>query len=924
MLLLCALIVGSGVVWADDVTATLTGSAMVTGSSTSYTDYTSTGVTDDDGNVWYGRWCYVNNNGMLNMIQLRAYTNNKDDGNCSRLNVPTFSGTIKSISLNITDGTATAYSTGTGTTTTLYLCTAYSKSSLTTILTNSSGSARKTATFNLTTLDDSYTGEGLYICASAGVRIWSVAVTYTPSSAADLADDDFKFSAGSYTANIGGSNTFPTLTNTHNLDVTYQSTNESAATIDDSGDVTLLDEGETTIKAKFDGNSSYKAKTVTYELTVVDPSLTTIWSEDLSTYSAGDVPSGGTYSYGCVGSGTKIYENASTGGESPELLVAKNGGSFTATIPLLSSSYGYSGDLTLRYKTNANPLNVKTTTEGITVDGEASEGAGVTYSTSGIHKVTFKGATISTESITIVFTATDADKNVRLDDIILRGEQEAITKVATPAISPVSGAVVSGAEVTITCETVGATIYYTTNGTTPTSGSTAYNPASKPTITSACTIKAIGIKAGLTDSEVASATYTIADPCATPTFSVAAGEVTKGTTVTISSETDDATIYYTKDGSTPTTSSSVYSSAITINAAMTIKAIAVKDGYANSEVASVLYTIKDYVELPFIWNGGTTTALTNMSGVSASGLGSDYAASNAPYRQKFDGVGDYIQIKTNTQPGKVYFDVKMLGGATTSKFKVQESADGETFTDVEEFEVSGAQNLVLYFNTSTLFDASSRYIRIIKSVHGSNVGMGPIRITSVVKGFISNAGWSSFASSSVLDLDMIDGGTAYYASEASGSIVTLSPTTATIPAGEGLMIKGTAGEEFTISVAESGTAISGNLLKGQTTTGNVAASTAGTYHYIFGYQTSDPSVCGFYNLAADTEIAAGKAYLETTSALTPTAGAPAIIRILDEENNATSIERLDGKTDAIKFMENGQIYILREGVVYDALGRIVK
>ena len=68
----------------------------------------------------------------------------------------------------------------------------------------------------------------------------------------------------------------------------------------------------------------------------------------------------------------------------------------------------------------------------------------------------------------------------------------------------------------------------------------------------------------------------------------------------------------------------------------------------------------------------------------------------------------------------------------------------------------------------------------------------------------------------------------------------------------------------------------------------------------------------------------GKAYLETTSALTPAVGAPAIIRIIDEENNATSIERLDGKTDAVKFFENGQIYILREGVVYDALGRIVK
>ena len=79
--------------------------------------------------------------------------------------------------------------------------------------------------------------------------------------------------------------------------------------------------------------------------------------------------------------------------------------------------------------------------------------------------------------------------------------------------------------------------------------------------------------------------------CSTPTFNIAAGAVLSGTEISLATATTDATIHYTTDGSTPTSSSTTYSSAIAIDAAKTIKAIAVKDGYNNSEVASAAYTI---------------------------------------------------------------------------------------------------------------------------------------------------------------------------------------------------------------------------------------------------------------------------------------------------------------------------------------------
>ena len=77
---------------------------------------------------------------------------------------------------------------------------------------------------------------------------------------------------------------------------------------------------------------------------------------------------------------------------------------------------------------------------------------------------------------------------------------------------------------------------------------------------------------------------------ATPTFSPAAGKYADAQTVTISCETAGATIYYTLDGTTPTTSSSVYSSALTISETTTVKAIAMKDGDLSA-VATAKYTI---------------------------------------------------------------------------------------------------------------------------------------------------------------------------------------------------------------------------------------------------------------------------------------------------------------------------------------------
>jgi hypothetical protein len=78
---------------------------------------------------------------------------------------------------------------------------------------------------------------------------------------------------------------------------------------------------------------------------------------------------------------------------------------------------------------------------------------------------------------------------------------------------------------------------------------------------------------------------------ATPSFSPAAGTYTSAQSVIIADTTTNPTIYYTTDGTTPTTSSTPYTGAIAVSSSETIQAIALATGYSNSLVASATYTI---------------------------------------------------------------------------------------------------------------------------------------------------------------------------------------------------------------------------------------------------------------------------------------------------------------------------------------------
>ena len=159
---------------------------------------------------------------------------------------------------------------------------------------------------------------------------------------------------------------------------------------------------------------------------------------------------------------------------------------------------------------------------------------------------------------------------------------------AMPTFSVPAGTYISVQTVTISDTTPGATIYYSTDGVT-------YNTYSSPiTVASTRTILAYAVAAasGYGISATASATYTINLPqAATPSFSVPPGTYNSFQSVTISDTTPSASIYYTVDGTTPTTSSNLYTGAISIWTPVTLQAIAVAQNYSNSAVASAIYTV---------------------------------------------------------------------------------------------------------------------------------------------------------------------------------------------------------------------------------------------------------------------------------------------------------------------------------------------
>jgi hypothetical protein len=236
---------------------------------------------------------------------------------------------------------------------------------------------------------------------------------------------------------------------------------------------------------------------------------------------------------------------------------------------------------------------------------------------------------------------------------------------ATPFISPATGAYSSAQNVTITDATSGSTIYYTLDGSQPSTSSTRF--ANSFTVSTTTTVKAIATAPSSAQSATATSVITISQPvAATPVITPATGTYSSPQTLTIKDATSGSTIYYTLNGSQPTTSSPQYTSSFTVSTTATVKAIATAPGVKASGTATSVITIQS----------GGAPAINFDSGFTAGGL-------QFNGHTKLNGTRLQLTDGGQGEASSAWFTTAVNVQSFTTDFTFQlttPNADGMTFT----------------------------------------------------------------------------------------------------------------------------------------------------------------------------------------------------------------------------------------------------
>jgi hypothetical protein len=292
----------------------------------------------------------------------------------------------------------------------------------------------------------------------------------------------------------------------------------------------------------------------------------------------------------------------------------------------------------------------------------------------------------STTTLNAIAVAADSTSTVK-------SATYSVTVPLSPSFNTGTGTYYAPPAITISDGTNGAVIYYTTDGTTPTTSSRVY--LSPLLMSSTTTLNAVAVYPGGSPSAVTTATYTVSSALA-PTFSTGTGTYYAPFTVTIHEATSGAVVYYTTNGTTPTTSSAVYTNPMPIGSTTTLEAIAVYPGGSSSSVQSAIYTV--------------TVPLTPTF---STGTGTYYAPFN-------------VTIESGTNGAVVYYTTNGTTPTTSSPVYT-----GGTISILATTHVGGHRRLSernierrwdsdLYFFFRTNADIQHRDGHILHTVHGND------------------------------------------------------------------------------------------------------------------------------------------------------------------------------------------------------------
>ena len=480
-----------------------------------------------------------------------------------------------------------------------------------------------------------------------------------------------------------------------------------------------------------------------------------------------------------------------------------------------------------------------------------------------------------------------------------------------PVFDPEAGEVPAETAVTIS-STGAATILYQWGATAigQTGDWTAaetYSTTNKPIVPALGSANnVLSVKASNTNGDTyGSATYTITNPVVANPVLPATGSFNDSKSIEINCATDGASIQYSFDNSTWND----YTEAFSITATTTVYAKATKAGYVDSEVVSATYTKLDsgtdgsVEDLTAVTAGYTFIADDVTGGVSRikpsnklygdgkiyingvanskTDKGSSTIGGNS-YYNSINLSSGYVAFKTD---GPV--KVTIYGGNNSSRNFVVGTADdddkyGEAPTGQIAWDVVIPEATTVYIKQKTSGDYCLAGIEV-KAAQTANINLN-------ASGFATYSSKYDFT---------FEGAQAYkMALDEGAKTLTGTEVTGKIKAGEGILFKGDANAEVTITETAGATALDGNSLVGST---KADGSTA-----------EKPENC--YALSGDTfkkftgdALVANKAFFATTSALAID------FDIVFDEGEATAVDAIaEANANAaapVKVIKNGKLYI---------------
>ena len=299
-------------------------------------------------------------------------------------------------------------------------------------------------------------------------------------------------------------------------------------------------------------------------------------------------------------------------------------------------------------------------------------------------------------------------------------------------------------------------------------------------------------------------------------------------------------------------------------------------------------------------------------------MGAQHYASNFAYDAGNNEI-DYLNDSKDNR-NYAYLGLKIKSAGTMFNFRV---ASGNTVkvkfgnvTTTPKVSINGGdyENMVIADHVYS-YTAVADALVSIKTADAKAVVLQQIAIGEELEASelevevtLGENGYSTFATDYKYT---VEGAEVYEAAyNGSNAVVLTEVVDAVVPANAGIILKGTAGEIVTLTASGSAaTELADNGLVGVVAP---IAATEGMY-----VLTTNAGVTAFNPCQVGLEIPAHKAYISIPS------NAPAV-RIIFAENGATGINELEGAEKAVKFIENGKLYIQKDGVVYDATGAKVK